>query len=172
MSKLTRILFAALLAVGVAPIIAHAQQLQWTTIGSAGILYYPTDWSKIGLWNGTVAPNYPYTGSFRLTYNLPVPPTLYTYSNTAMAVHFRDAGNATDWITVRLQEFDPTYGQTYTRMTFNSNSFPSDGWDQEGWILSTFDFNPYKVYYLDVEIYRNSLTPPTPILYSIRLWRY
>jgi hypothetical protein len=172
MSKLTRIALAMLFAVGFAPIIARAQQLQWTTIGSSGVLYYPTDPSKVSQWNGLVCPSYPNTGSFRWTYNLPVPPTLYTYTNTAMAVHFRDAGDSSDWIRVQRQEFDPTTGLTYTRMIFDSNSFTPSGWDQEGWKLSTFDFNPYKIYYLDAEIHRSSLSPPTPLLYSIRLWRY
>jgi hypothetical protein len=172
MSKLTRIALATLLVVGAATIVADAQQLQWTTIATSGTVYSPKDPTKYDLWGGIVAPTYPNTGSVRLTYNLPVPPTLFTYSNTAMAVHFRDAGGATDWIIVRLMEFDPTTGLTYSKMSFNSNSFTPNGWDQEGWVLSTFDFNPYKIYYLDAEIYRNSLSPPTPLLYSIRLWRY
>jgi hypothetical protein len=171
MSKLTRFALATLLVVGAVPIVV-ADQLQWTTIASSGTVYSPKDPSKFDLWGGVVAPTYPNTGSVRVTYNLPVPSTLFSYSNTAMAVRFRDAGDSGDWIIVRLQEFDPTYGTTYTKMTFNSNSFSPSGWSQEGWILSSFDFNPYRIYYLDAEIYRSSLSPPTPLLYSIRLWRY
>ena len=171
MSKLARIAMATLLMVGIAPMVGAAQ-IQFTTVASSGTVYSPTDLSKVSMWSGIVAPSYPNTGSVRLTYNLPAPGTLFTLSSTAMAVHFRDAGNSGDWIIVRLQEFDPSTGLTYTRMTFNSNSFTPSGWSQEGWILSSFDFNPYRVYYLDAEIYRSSLSPPPPLLYSIRLWRY
>ena len=121
---------------------------------------------------GFVSPSAEHTGGVRLLYNLSLPSCLLTHSNTAMAVRFRDGGAQTDWITVRLKEYNPTTGMTYTRMSFNSNSFESSNNWQEGWITSSFDFDPYKVYYLEAELHRVSLTPPPPILCCIRLWRY
>ncbi len=169
MSKFTRIAFAALLTI-CSSTIASAQ-LQWTTMAGCGTVL-PGTTRFTSTVDGFISPSAEATGFVRVLYNLPLPPCLTWYSNTAMAVRFRDGGGSSDWIRVELKEYNPTTGLTYTRMIFNSNSFSSSSGWQEGWITSTIDFDPYKIYYLEAELYRNSLTPPPPILCSIRLWRY
>lgn len=169
MSKLTKIALATFLFVS-ASTLAHAQ-VQWTTMAGCGTVL-PGHTNVTMTADGFVSPSADDTGFVKVLYNLPLPSHLTLHSNTAMAVRFRDAVGAADWIIVRLKEYNPTTGLTYTRMIFNSNNFQSSNNWQEGWVTSSFDFDPYKIYYLEAELYRNSLTPPPPILCSIRLWRY
>jgi hypothetical protein len=160
--------FATLLSLGVSSL--ASAQLQWTMMAGSGTVNPTSHVTITG--DNFVAPKYPETGKSTLTYNMQLPSLMFAHSNTAMAVRFRDGGAGTDWIIVRVKEYNPTTGATYTRIQFNSNSFSSSGDWQEGWITSSFDFDPYKIYYLEAEIYRSSLTPPPPILCSMRLWRY
>jgi len=168
MFQLVKIAIAAMLTASLSSM--ASAQVQWTTMAGTGTV---RPGSKLTLSpDAFVACNPEATGMGHVTYNLPLPSLLLAHSNTAMAVRFRDAGGSSDWIIVRLKEYDPTTGYTYTHMNFNSNSFSSSNDWQEGWITSTFDFNPYRIYYLEAELFHSSLTPPPPILCSIRLWRY
>lgn len=145
-----------------------------TVVGSTGLI----DEADLSIYqvsgpNIFLKKSAPLPANLDVRYNIPAVNGIGLSDTQQMRIRYKDNGGYSRVI-VRLKETAISSGNTYTRMSFDSNSYPSSSSYQTRtievpyWVWWGFDF-VNNIYYLEASINKTS-SSGDPVLTGIQIW--